>query len=50
MDDLITLQKVDEVHMRVITDPGIGRELVEYFSFRPPGYQFVPSYKMFYYK
>jgi len=45
MNDIITLQKENEVHMRVVTDPGIARELVEYFSFRPPGYQFVPSYK-----
>lgn len=31
--------------MKVTADPGIRQELMNYFSFRPPGYQFTPSYK-----
>ena len=45
MTDVITVSKVDEVHMRVTTDPGLRQEIMQYFSFRPTGYQFVPSYK-----
>lgn len=45
MGDVIRVEKVNEVHMRVIADPSLRYEIMEYFSFRPPGYQFVPSYK-----
>lgn len=43
--DIIKVEKVNEVFMRVTSDPGVRQELMEYFSFRPPGYQFTPSYK-----
>jgi superfamily II DNA or RNA helicase len=45
MSDVITIEKFNEVHMKVTADPGIRQELMNYFSFRPPGYQFTPSYK-----
>lgn len=45
MSEVIRVEKVNEVHMRVIADPGLRYELMEYLSFRPPGYQFAPSYK-----
>lgn len=45
MSDTVLVEKVDEVHVRVTTDPGLRHELMQYFSFRPPGYQFVPSFK-----
>lgn len=45
MMDTIKVEKVNEVFMRVTSDPGVRQELMEYFSFRPPGYQFTPSYK-----
>jgi len=45
MPDLVTIEKFNEVHMKVTADPGVRQELMNYFSFRPPGYQFVPSYK-----
>lgn len=31
--------------MRVTSDPSTRQELMQYFSFRPPGYQFSPAYK-----
>lgn len=43
--DIIKVEKVNEVYMKVTSDPGIRQELMEYFSFRPPGYQFVPAFK-----
>lgn len=45
MTDLVKIEKFNEVHMKVTADPGVRQELMNYFSFRPPGYQFVPSYK-----
>jgi superfamily II DNA or RNA helicase len=45
MPDLVKIEKFNEVHMKVTADPGVRQELMNYFSFRPPGYQFVPSYK-----
>ena len=45
MPDIIQVTKINEVHMKVVADPGVRNELMEYFSFRPPGYQFVPAYK-----
>ncbi len=45
MQEIVKVEKVDAVHMRVTADPGIRQELMNYFSFRPSGYQFAPSYK-----
>lgn len=45
MRETISVEKVDDVHMRVVADSGLKQELMQYFSFRPPNYQFVPSYK-----
>lgn len=45
MKDIVKVESIDAVYMRVTADPGIRQELMNYFSFRPPGYQFTPSYK-----
>lgn len=45
MVETIRVEKINEVHMRVVCDVGLRHELSDYFSFRPEGYQFVPSYK-----
>jgi superfamily II DNA or RNA helicase len=45
MSDLVKIEKFNEVHMKVTADPDVRQELMNYFSFRPPVYQFVPSYK-----
>lgn len=45
MTEVVTIEYFNDVHMKVLADPGTRQELMQYFSFRPPGYQFVPSYK-----
>ena len=45
MTDVVRIEYFDDAYMKVLADPGIRQELMEYFSFRPPGYQFTPSYK-----
>jgi hypothetical protein len=45
MRDVVKVEKIDAVYMRVTADPGIRQELMSYFSFRPSGYQFSPRYK-----
>lgn len=45
MSDVIKVEKINDVHIRVTSDPGLRHELMEYFAFRPPNYQFTPSYK-----
>lgn len=44
MPDII-LHKQNESFIKVECDKGIGQELNTFFSFRVPGYQFVPAYK-----
>ena len=41
----IRIIPVDECYMQVDAYPGIREELKEYFSFRVPGFQFMPAYK-----
>lgn len=45
MEKLI-VAKLDEVYLQVSCEPGIARELVDYFSFYVPGYKFMPAYRM----
>jgi superfamily II DNA or RNA helicase len=45
VSDRIRVQKIDEVYMKVIADPGTLQELSEFFAFRPEGYQFSPKFK-----
>jgi len=44
MSDLLIKYK-DSVHISVECDRGIAQELSEYFTFKVPGYQFMPAYK-----
>ncbi len=46
MSEVINIEVVDAVYMRVKADPGTLQEISDYFSFRPEGYQFSPKYKM----
>ncbi|MBT3281405.1 MAG: DEAD/DEAH box helicase family protein [Cryomorphaceae bacterium] len=41
----ISIDKKNEVHMLVQSEPGIEREISEYFTFFIPGYRFMPSFK-----
>ena len=45
MSETITISKKNHAFLHVEADPGILNELVDFFAFRPEGYQFVPSYK-----
>ena len=45
MTEIIKLEKINEVHMKVIADPGTLKELSEFFAFQPNGYKFSPKYK-----
>ena len=42
---MITIEKLNEVHLLVRCDDSIAQELSDHFKFRVEGYQFVPSYK-----
>ena len=43
---MIDIYKQDEVFNRIVcSDRGLARELSEYFTFKVPGYQFMPAYK-----
>jgi len=45
MTDMIKVEKINEVHMKIVADPGTLQELSEFFAFRPSGYQFSPKFK-----
>ena len=39
------VSKVNEVHLKVETEPSIARELADYFTFEVPGHKFMPAYR-----
>lgn len=45
MTDIIAVKKLDNVWVQVLTEPGIIREMSDYFTFTVPGAQFTPAYK-----
>ena len=45
MTETIKVEKINEVHMKLIADAGTLQEISEFFSFRPSGYQFNPKFK-----
>lgn len=45
MADVITVEQLDAINLKVTADPGIRQEIQEFFSFRPANYMFTPSYK-----
>lgn len=42
---MLNIEKINDVHLRIYTDPGIAQELSEYFTFEVPGARFTPAYK-----
>jgi len=44
MNDL-TVSHVDSVNIRIDCDKGLAKELSDYFTFKVPGYQFMPAYR-----
>jgi superfamily II DNA or RNA helicase len=45
MTETIEVKKINDVHMKIIADPGTLQELSEFFSYRPENYKFSPKYK-----
>jgi superfamily II DNA or RNA helicase len=45
MNDVVKIEKYNEVYIKIDTEAGIKEELKNYFAFRPSGYQFNPRYK-----
>jgi superfamily II DNA or RNA helicase len=45
VSEKVEVEKIDEVYMKIIGDPGTLQEISEFFSFQPPGFQFSPKYK-----
>jgi superfamily II DNA or RNA helicase len=45
MSDIITVEPINEVHMKIVAEASVKTELAEHFSFRPEGYQFNPRFK-----
>jgi len=45
MSNLVTVQKIDEVFMKVNCDDGLARDLYDFFSYTVPNAKFMPSYK-----
>ena len=42
---MINIEKINNVHLRILTDPGITQELSQFFTFELPGYKFMPAYR-----
>ena len=42
---VMRVSKVNEVHLKVETEPSIAKELADYFTFEVPGHRFMPAYK-----
>lgn len=42
---MISIEKINNVHIRVYTDPGIAQEISEFFTFEMPGARFTPQYR-----
>ena len=41
----ITIEKLDEVHVRIYSDPSVEQELSDFFTFEYPGARFTPQYR-----
>jgi superfamily II DNA or RNA helicase len=42
---MLTIEKLDEVYMRVFGDPSIEQELCDFFTYEYPGARFTPQYR-----
>ena len=42
---MIKVTKINEVYLRITTDPSISQELNDFFTFDVPGAKFMPLYK-----
>ena len=44
MSDLV-IHKINSVYVQVSCERGIAQELSDFFTFKVPGYQFMPAYR-----
>ena len=45
MTDVVHVEQINAVHLKVLAEPSVRQEIANYFSFKPNGYQFNPAYK-----
>ena len=45
MTDVVNVEQINAVYLKVTADPGTRQEIQQFFSFRPNNYQFTPAYK-----
>lgn len=43
--DIVTVRAHDEVHDKIVCDPGVAYEIADYFTFDVPGAKFTPQYR-----
>ena len=43
--EVVNVEQINAVHLRITADSGIKMELEQYFRFQPNNYQFSPAYK-----
>ena len=43
--DTIIIREHDEVHDKIVCDPGVAYEIADYFTFDVPGAKFTPQYR-----
>lgn len=43
--DKVTIEKLNETHVRIHADPSVKMEMSDRFEFYVPGYKFIPSYR-----
>ena len=41
----ISIEKINEVYVKVHSEKNVAYELNDYFTFRVPGFQFMPAYR-----
>jgi len=45
MQNVVTIEKLDEVYVRVFSEPSIEQELADFFTYEYPGARFTPQYR-----
>jgi superfamily II DNA or RNA helicase len=43
--DVISVDYIDDVNLKIVCDAGIAQEISDYFTFFVPGYKFMPKFK-----
>jgi superfamily II DNA or RNA helicase len=45
MTDIIQVEKLDEIYLKITGEPGLLMEMSEFFTFTVPGAKFMPAYR-----